>query len=212
MRRFRFPFSAAVAIGVGLVVLAGYFFPLSLLGVLREVLVQWAVILSAIALIVGVVNLARVHIQKINQGESGGAYSLTLILALIATIVVVGFFSGPTGELGLWIFNYLQVPVEISLMALLAVILAYAAARLLQRQPGTFSWIFLGTALLVIASSVSIPVLDLAVLRDAQALVRQVVNEIVAVAGARGILIGVALGAIATGLRVLMGADRPYGG
>jgi len=33
-----------------------------------------------------------------------------------------------------------------------------------------------------------------------------------AVAGARGILFGVALGTVATGLRVLMGADRPYGG
>jgi hypothetical protein len=29
-------------------------------------------------------------------------------------------------------------------------------------------------------------------------------------AGVRGILLGVALGTIATGLRVLMGAERPY--
>ncbi len=28
---------------------------------------------------------------------------------------------------------------------------------------------------------------------------------------ARGIVLGVALGAITTGLRVLLGADRPYG-
>jgi hypothetical protein len=31
-------------------------------------------------------------------------------------------------------------------------------------------------------------------------------------AGMRGIIIGVALGTIATGVRVLMGFDRPYGG
>jgi hypothetical protein len=31
-------------------------------------------------------------------------------------------------------------------------------------------------------------------------------------AGVRGIIIGVALGTIATGVRVLMGLDRPYGG
>jgi hypothetical protein len=29
-------------------------------------------------------------------------------------------------------------------------------------------------------------------------------------AGARGILLGVALGTVATGLRVLLGIDRPY--
>jgi hypothetical protein len=32
-----------------------------------------------------------------------------------------------------------------------------------------------------------------------------------AVAGARGLLLGIALGAIATGIRVLVGLDRPYG-
>ena len=34
----------------------------------------------------------------------------------------------------------------------------------------------------------------------------------VASGGARGILIGVALGTLTTGLRILFGADRPYGG
>jgi hypothetical protein len=32
------------------------------------------------------------------------------------------------------------------------------------------------------------------------------------VAGARGILLGVALGSLTTGLRILIGADRPYSG
>jgi hypothetical protein len=32
----------------------------------------------------------------------------------------------------------------------------------------------------------------------------------VASGGGRGILLGMALGAAATGLRILMGADRPY--
>jgi prolyl-tRNA editing enzyme YbaK/EbsC (Cys-tRNA(Pro) deacylase) len=30
--------------------------------------------------------------------------------------------------------------------------------------------------------------------------------------GARGLLIGIALGTLLTGLRVLFGVDRPYGG
>ncbi|NIR13173.1 MAG: hypothetical protein GWN86_04170 [Desulfobacterales bacterium] len=33
-----------------------------------------------------------------------------------------------------------------------------------------------------------------------------------AVGGARGILLGVALGVIATGIRVIIGTDKPYGG
>jgi len=35
--------------------------------------------------------------------------------------------------------------------------------------------------------------------------------QVVASGGARGILLGVALGSIVTGLRVLLAVDRPYG-
>jgi hypothetical protein len=41
-------------------------------------------------------------------------------------------------------------------------------------------------------------------------LVKEWVLRVPVLAGARGILLGVALGIIATGLRVLLGADRPY--
>jgi len=42
--------------------------------------------------------------------------------------------------------------------------------------------------------------------------IRSWILGVPAVGGARGILLGVALGTIATGIRILMGADRPYGG
>jgi hypothetical protein len=42
--------------------------------------------------------------------------------------------------------------------------------------------------------------------------VRPIITQIFAAAGARGILLGVALGTLTTGLRVLFGADRLYGG
>jgi hypothetical protein len=38
------------------------------------------------------------------------------------------------------------------------------------------------------------------------------ISQVWAAGGARGILLGVALGATATGLRVLLGTERPYGG
>ncbi len=38
-----------------------------------------------------------------------------------------------------------------------------------------------------------------------------IINEL-PVAGARGILLGVSIGAIVTGIRVLIGLDRPYNG
>ena len=121
--------------------------------------------------------------------------------------VAVAIFR-PTGSWSMWIFNYIQVPIESSLMALLAVILAYASARMLSRRLNLFSIVFIVTALIVLLGTASLPFLDLPVLSE----FRGWIERIPAVAGSRGILLGVALGTIATGLRVLMGADRPYGG
>jgi hypothetical protein len=38
------------------------------------------------------------------------------------------------------------------------------------------------------------------------------VTNYISLGALRGLLIGVALGTITTGLRILIGADRPYGG
>jgi hypothetical protein len=40
---------------------------------------------------------------------------------------------------------------------------------------------------------------------------RAEVVQVLSVGGARALLLGVALGAVATGLRVLLAAERPYG-
>ncbi len=95
-------------------------------------------------------------------------------------------------------------------MALLAVTLTYAAIRLLRRRLNLLSVIFLITALLTLFGTVSLPFLG--EVPGLSGLVRPIVSQVFAAAGARGILIGVALGTLATGLRVLFGADRPYGG
>jgi hypothetical protein len=205
--RLRTSISVSIVIAIGLIVLLGYFIDVPVLVNLREIFLQWAVILAAIALIVGVLNLLNVHWKKINANQPGSLYSTILILALLATAIAVAVFR-PTGSWSMWIFNYIQVPIESSLMALLAVILAYASARMLSRRLNLFSIVFIVTALIVLLGTASLPFLDLPVLSE----FRGWIERIPAVAGSRGILLGVALGTIATGLRVLMGADRPYGG
>jgi hypothetical protein len=199
---------AVVAIVPGVIVLLGYFIE-PLVG-LRASLLRWAVILAAIVLWLGVVNLARVHWRKFSMGQEGGVYSLITLASLGLTVVVVGVgFGLKNDDLSQWVFEYIQMPIASSLMALLAIILAYALARLLNRRINLFSLIFVGTVLLVLVGTITFPVVgEIAILRA----VRTWIAQVPATAGARGILLGVALGTVATGLRVLMGADRPYGG
>jgi hypothetical protein len=207
MSRLRTSLSVAIVISVGLIVLGGYFLDIPMLNTLQIVFLRWAAILGAVALIVGVFNLFNVHLRKINTGQKGSPYSLILLIALIATVLIVGFL-GPTSFWSMWIFNYIHVPIESSLMAVLAVVMAFAGARLLGRRFNAFSIIFILTALFVLAGSISLSFVDFPVLAE----LRDWIDRVPTTAGARGILLGVALGTVATGFRLLMGADRPYGG
>jgi hypothetical protein len=120
---------------------------------------------------------------------------------------LVGWF-GPTHPYSLWIFNNIQLPVETSLMAILAVILIYAGVRLSGRRLNLFTIVFLVTAVVILLVSGPLFGIDLPGLVELRAWIARVP----AAAGARGILLGVALGIVATGLRLLSGSDRPYRG
>lgn len=205
--KLKIPFSTAIAIAVGLVVLLGYFLPFDTLVGLRVALLDWAIIIAAFALFVGVVNLVYVHWRKTSAVQANSVYSIVLLISLGLTIVIVGWF-GPAHKFSQWIFNYVQIPIETSLMALLAVILAYASARLLRRRLNTVSVIFVVTVLVILASATPIMGINIPGLSE----FRDWVVQVPSVAGTRGILLGVALGIIATGLRILMGSDRPYRG
>ena len=202
------PFSAAVVIVVGLLILAGYFFPFGALLTIKNTLVHWAMILAGFALLVGVANLVKVHWSRIRQRRSGSSYSLILIISLVVTIIIAGYF-GPVAASSLWIFNNIQMPIETSLVALLSVLLIYVIIRLFRRRTDSVSILFIATVLLVLLGSV--PMFFIGEVR-VLSVIRNFIVQVPAVAGARGILLGVALGAIATGIRILTGADRPYGG
>ena len=199
--------NAIIAVISGLFVLLGYFFP-RVLGGIQSTLIGWAIILAAFALLLGIFNLAMVHWKKTGSEGSSRVYSIVLLVSLFVTILIVSI-SGPTGSWSMWVFNSFQVPVEVSLLAVLAVVLVYAAARLLARRPKWNTILFLVTVLIVLAGSV--PLFFIGEITPLS-IVRGWLAQVPAIAGARGLLLGVALGTVATGLRILIGIDRPYGG
>ena len=210
MRRVTQIILVSVAVLAGTLVLLGYFIDFPLLSEIRTQLLQWTVLLAAAALFLGLFNLLSVHWGKLGLQESGWLYSAALILFFVLTLML-GLFFGPDSEVVLLLFNYVQVPVEASLMALLAVTLVVAGFRLVNRRRDVASGVFILTALLVLLGTAPWPVGADSFLARTLADLRAWITQVWAVAGARGILLGVALGVIATGLRVLLAADRPYG-
>jgi hypothetical protein len=200
------PLYPAIAIGVGIVVLLGYFLQIDLLVNVRIIFLEWATILVGVALLIGVVNLFIVHWRKATSDGPNRINSITLLGGLTLTLLVVGWF-GPTDPVSLWVFNYIQIPIEASLMALLSVVLIYAGIRLLRRKPNLLTIVFIATAVVILLMSGPLFGIDI----PGMAALRIWIGKVPAVAGARGILLGISLGIVAAGLRILMGADRPYG-
>jgi hypothetical protein len=211
--QLRAPISTAFAIGVGIVVLAGYFIP-SITNI-RFILLRTGLVLAAMALLLGIINLLSVHFRKLGAESENSGYSLILVISLLATLGV-GIFDmvqtylvgKPNFQITSWIFTYIQLPIETSLLAVTAVSLTYAAASILRKRLDLFSIIFFFVILLVLLGSFSIPPATLPFLQ----VIRNWILRVPALGGARGLLLGIALGTITTGIRILMGTDRPYGG
>jgi hypothetical protein len=206
--------SVALAVLFGSLVLLGYFVPQA--AGIQALLLNWSMILAAAAALVGVLNLVFVHTNKIRRREKGYGYSAFLVAGLVFTLVF-GLIQPlprllPAASSGNeWIAdkitfvlaNGIVFPVEAALMGLLAVTLLYAAIRLLRRRANVMSFLFLATAFIVLLGAANVPPFTY---------LHSWITNSLTLGGARGILIGVALGTLAAGLRVLFGMDRPYGG
>ena len=197
------------AIASGIIVLLGYFYPLPLLLQLRVLLTNWAVIIAAMTVLIGIYNLVAVHSEKISTGEKGSANSWVLIISLILTLVYLAYavFSGSLEFATRVVADTFIVPVEASLMAILAVTLIYASIRLLRRRLDVMSVLFLIAAVLFLIAFMPTPFGPV----PGDQAIAQFMN-VFSTGGARGLLIGIALGVVLTGLRIIFGVDRPYGG
>ena len=201
------PIAAAIALIVGVLVLAGYFTDSTLVQSIRTPLLDWAVILAGVAGLIAIINLVfGVHMKRIREKAPHQGFSYVLILAFVV-VFIFGILAGPNHPIVQRVVTNVQVPVEASLMGVLAITLAYASLKLLQGQRNAMGVTFFIATIffLVINSGILSFSTEIPVLRWIVSAAHQL-----PVGGARGILLGIALGSLATGIRILIGADRPY--
>jgi hypothetical protein len=191
----------AIAIGVGLVVLLDFFFTLPLLDVTGIAFRDWTIILTAFAVLLGLINLTFVHVSRVvRRSEPSAGYS-AIVLVTAGIVLLIGFLFGLSSAPMAWVFDNLYVPLQGAFFALVAFFLATAAYRALRARS-------IETTLMLIAALIVF--VGQAPLLGALTELKEWVLNVPATAGVRGILLGVALGTIATGLRLIAGMDRPY--
>jgi hypothetical protein len=210
---------SAVAVGVGLVTLAGYFFAdlLPELSALAAPLLAIGSLLAAVAVWAGAVNLLRVHITRMFS-QPGGWYGIFVVIGFLFALVIGLLARGdavpdviPADALQTWVYQPLIAPVGATLSALLAVLLTLAGLRIMQRSLTLASVVFLLTAVVALFSLAPTLAGLPGALTSAGASVWALLSQVLAVGGGRGLLLGIALGIVTAGLRVLLILDRPYG-
>ena len=190
----------------GLLVLAALIWQPQLAGWL-EVVLNWAVIIASAAALVALATLLLAHTRKIIKVRHGFIYSLILIGAFLASFVG-GMTAGVENPSYLCWIAAIQQPAEASLLGLAALVMAAAALRLFHQRGWSALTVSFGISALVFLvlglswlQALQIPQLDIVI----------GYLEALPLVGMRGLLIGMGLGALLLGLRIVLGLERPYG-
>lgn len=191
-----------VASGCGLLLLLDYLVASPRLDAIGAALSEGVAILAAFALLLGVLNLLTVHVQRLKSRRQDRGLTLALLLSLLITLGVG--VAQPSGAALAWILDYAYLPLQSTMTALLAFFIVTAAYRTF-RLRNLDAGILLATSLVLLLAQLPLGAPYLWPLRDW-------LLSVPVTAGVRGLLLGVALGTMATSLRVLLAIDRPYAG
>jgi hypothetical protein len=163
---------------------------------------------GAFAVIIGYVTLTRMHARRINQRREGWYNSMALLIGMYAFFLLGVFGSGgkftadPTYTY--W-FNNLYVPLDSTIFSMLAFYIASAAYRAFRVRTAEAT-VLLIAAIIVMLGRAPIGPAIWPTFGPITSWVMAVPNN----AGMRGITIGIALGVMSMGLRVLLGRERGY--
>jgi len=166
------------------------------------VFLQLTTLTIALTIIIGIVNLLSVHVSRVGRRKKGAIYSFILVISFTAVIVSYAVDR----DSSMMLLETVQISVESALAGLLFFALVFGAYRMMRYKVTGWGILFISAVLLVLLGS--LPLTELEPVTD----VRDWVMNIPVSAGGRGILMGIALATVVTGVRVLIGQDRSYRG
>lgn len=196
--------STVIAVSVGFIVLVDMLTDFGPFNIVGSLLVEYGLIIAAFALILGVLNVLNVHLAKVRQQQNGWPYSVVLLITTFV-LLVLGLLSGPQSNVMRWTLSTVLLPLQSAFFSLLAFFLVSVAYRAM-RVNSVESFLLVASAVIVIVGATPIGALFGSLLVE----VKQYLLQIPATAGARGLLFGIALGTMITGLRLIVDGRRYF--
>ncbi len=201
----------------GVFMIIQFFVPHPISNTAYEIVLRWVRIIAIFALVLGVGSLIMHHSAKINRRTKGWGFSvLTLVAAIVTALVgLLGvnvingklvFFAG-IGKTSLLqtFFQNFYVPVNSTMFAMLAFYMASAAYRAFRARTKEATLLliaafFVMLGMVPIGSAISPRLPEFA----------EWILSVPNLAAKRGIMFGIALGSIATSLKIILGIERGW--
>jgi hypothetical protein len=193
--------ATAIAIGFGLITVWGLLSGSGSIFSITNILLQLTVITVAVTILLGILNLFSIHLRRILRRSRGWFYSLALIVSAAAVLILWLIGAQDTNHM---LLETVEVSVESALAGLVVFALVYGAYRMMRRRVTWTGVLFTAVLLIILVGALPLPQ------TSALTGVRSWLLAVPVSAGARGILLGIALATVVTGVRVLIGQDRSY--
>jgi len=214
---------------IGIFMLGEFFIPHWAYQEVKTHILEYGTIVAAAAFGLGLVNLIQVHLPKVLNREKEWGYNAVLLVSLFV-MLAAGLIEGPNrldpGHLYQWLYDYFMIPLNATMFSLLAFYIASAAFRAFRARNLDASVLLLSACVVMLAR---VPVGEFIGSGISNTLASvlgtwvqtylpenfliQFMNWIMDgpnVAARRAIFVGAALGAVATGLRVILGIERSH--
>ncbi len=201
----------AITLVLGIIMMVQFFIPHKISEDFFNFSQKWIIAITSFALVLSIGSLVNHHYLRIKRRRADWIYSIVTLVALVV-MSVLGIFKGadlfkisyhgvrvPLFDL---LYAFIQVPLGATMFSMLAFYLASASYRAFRART-------LEATLLLIAAFIvmgSVVLYNWGILGDFTEWLLSVPN----LAAKRGIVLGAALGGIATSLKIILGIERGY--
>lgn len=195
----------AVCLIMGIVMIVQFFSPHPVSLQFNSMILKWVIILAAFAMVLAIGNLIRHHGIKIQRRNENWPFSIVTLASMTAMAVIGLFWGVEDGSLFQKIYLNIFSPLSATMFALLAYYMASAAYRAFRAKS-------LEASLLLIAAFIVM----LGFMPFGQYIhprfpaFAEWVMRVPNMASQRGINLGIAFGAIATAMKIILGIERSW--
>jgi hypothetical protein len=193
-----------ITAAVGLLMITDFFVKVPVINRWATDLQNWGIIISAFTLGLAAVNMIKIHGQRAIERKKNWLESTCLLLGM-AVMLFTGLVYGKGSASFQFLFINVLQPLSAAMMSLLVFYIASASYRAFRARTLEATILLVCGVLVMLGRAPLGELISDFFPKAADCLIR-----IPNMAGNRGIMIGAAIGTVATGLRVLLGIDRGH--